>query len=49
MENKKESSMFLKIQSKHRQVILSKFPKSFGAGNFVVFYIFFEIFGLFQT
>ena len=30
--------IFLKIQSKHRQVISSKFPKNFrGAGDLVVF------------
>ena len=28
VQNKKEPSIFLKIQSKHRQVILSKFSKS---------------------
>ena len=34
---KKELSIFLKIQSKHRQVISSRFPKSFrGAGDLVL-------------
>ena len=34
---KTEPSIFLKIESKHRQVISSKFPKSFrGAGDLVV-------------
>ena len=37
MQNKKEPSIFLRIQSKHRQVISSKFPKSFrDAGDLVV-------------
>ena len=41
LQNKKEPSIFLKIQSKHRQVISSKFPESFrGAGDLVVFYDF---------
>ena len=41
MQNKKEASIFLKIQSKHRQVISSKFPKSFrDAGELMVFYLF---------
>ena len=39
MQNKKEPSVFLKIWWKHRQMISSKFPKSFrGAGDLVVFY-----------
>ena len=38
---KKEPPIFLKIQSKHRQVISSKFPKSFrDARDVVVFYVF---------
>ena len=37
MQNQKKPSIFLKIQSKHRQVISSKFPKSFrGADELVV-------------
>ena len=44
MQKKKEPSIFLKIQSKHRQVISSKFPESFwGDGDFVVFYDFFFV------
>ena len=40
-QNKKEPSIFLKIQSKHRQGISSKFRKSFrGAGDLMVFYDF---------
>ena len=47
VQNKKDPSIFLKIQSKHRQVIPCKFPKSFrGAANLVVFYDFFcDFFG----
>ena len=42
MQNKKEPSTFLKIQSKHRQVISSEFSKSFrGARDLVLFYVFF--------
>ena len=41
VQNKKEPSIFLKNQSKHRQVISSKFSKSFrGAGDLVVLYEF---------
>ena len=40
----KEPSFFLQIQSKHRQVIASKFTKCFrGADYMVVFYGFFVI------
>ena len=42
VQNKKEPSIFLKIESKHRQVISSKFLKSFkGAHNLMAFYEFF--------
>ena len=49
-QNKKEPPIFLKIQSEYRQVISSKFPKSFrGAHDLVVFYDFFSDFsGLFS-
>ena len=41
VQNKKEPSIFLKIQSEHRQVISSKFSKSFrGVRDLVVFYAF---------
>ena len=41
MHFKKEPSIILKIQSEHRQVISSKFSKSFrGASDLVVFYDF---------
>ena len=44
VKNEKEPSIFLKIQSKHRQVISSKLPKSFsGAGDLVVFCEFFFV------
>ena len=37
MQNQNKPSIFLKIQPKHRQVISSKFPKSFrGARDLVV-------------
>ena len=37
MQNKMEPSIFVKIQSKHRQVISSEFPKIFrGARDLVV-------------
>ena len=37
MQNKKDPSIFLKVQTKHRKVISSKFPKSFrGDGDLVV-------------
>ena len=40
-KSKQEPSIFLKIKSKHCQVISSKFPKSFrSAGDLVVFYDF---------
>ena len=39
VQSKKESSIFLKVQSEHRQVVSSKFPKSSrGASDLVVFY-----------
>ena len=49
MQNKKERSIILKIWSKHRQVISSKFLKSFrGARDLVPYDFFFMIFrGLF--
>ena len=48
VQNKNEPWIFLKIQSKHRQVISSKFPKSFrDAGDLVVSYDFFVIFDFF--
>ena len=41
MKNKKEPSISPKVDSKHLQVISSKFPKSFrGADDLVVFYEF---------
>ena len=45
-QNKKEPPIFLKIQSEYRQVISSKFPKSFrGAGALVVLGEFLWFFG----
>ena len=41
MQNKKELSIFLKIQKEDRQVVSSKFPKSFGgACDLLVFHDF---------
>ena len=51
VQNKKEPSIFAKLQSKHRQVISSKFPKRFrDAGDLVMFYDFFfcDFSGFFQ-
>ena len=46
MQNEKKPSIFLKTESKHRQVISSKFPKSFrDAGDLVMFYDTFVVFG----
>ena len=45
MQNKKEPWIFVKILSKHRQVISSKFPRSFrDARDLVVFYDWFYVF-----
>ena len=50
VKNKKEPSIFLKIESEHRQVISSKFPKSFrGARDLMVFYEFYNDFSGFFT
>ena len=39
MQSEKGASILLKIQSKHRQVISDKFPKSFrGDDDLIVFY-----------
>ena len=45
MQNNKETTTFLKIQLKYRQVISNKFPKSFrDAGDLVFFYEIFSDF-----
>ena len=51
VKNKREPSSFVKIEPKHRQVISSKFTKSFrGARDLVVFYDFCSDFsGFFST
>ena len=50
VQNKKKPSTFLEIQSKHRLVISSKFPKSFsGAGDLVVFHEFLCYFRFFSV
>ena len=47
--SKKEPSIFLKIELKHRELISSKFPKTFrGADDFVMFYDFFSWLGFFS-
>ena len=45
IQNIKEPSIFLEIQSKNRQAISNMFPMIFrGAGDLVVFYDFFFLF-----
>ena len=47
MQSEKEASIFLKIESKHCQVISSKFSKSFrGAGDLVFYDLFCDFSGL---